>query len=79
MAVANAHGLLVGILIAGVEKISFKVFGGFLAFNYIAFLMPILSYQQDLSSSTIKIIWTLLALWISTTGMWRKGRAKLRV
>jgi len=54
--------LFVGILFPCVEKLSEIEGQRFYAFVFIAFLIPLLSYQIDLSSVLVKLIWSAAAV-----------------
>ncbi|MBI4404190.1 MAG: hypothetical protein HY537_08515 [Deltaproteobacteria bacterium] len=53
---------LLALLFALIEKISDFDLQGYYSFTFIAFLMPILSYQMDFSTIAAKMVWTSLIL-----------------
>lgn len=62
-----------GILIAGVERLSALDLEGRYLFPFICFLMPMLSYQSDLGSMLVKLIYTAIVLGVGPHRLLRRA------
>lgn len=56
--------VIMGFLIAGVERLSYYFLGGYFYFTFMAFLMPVMTYASDLGSviQSIMIVSAVLFL-----------------